>query len=91
MCYTRDVSTSFRNHPDIKEPDSLFLQVIINTYNAADVSRRQVQNVTNFVKNVNILEFGYYIWNHYEKCIQKSPNMPGIGSLIREIDVKIEI
>ena len=29
------------------------------------------------------------IWNPYEKCIQKSPNMPGIGSLIREIDVKI--
>jgi len=31
----------------------------------------------------------YYIWNPYEKCIQKSPNMPGIGSLIREIDVTI--
>ena len=28
------------------------------------------------------------IWNHHEKCIQKSINMPGIGSLIREIDVK---
>ena len=40
-------------------------------------------------KNVNILEFGYYIWNPYEKCIQKSPNMPGIGSLIIEIEVKI--
>ena len=52
------------------------------------VSRRQDQNVS-FVKNVNILEFGYYIWNHYEKCIQKSPNMPGIGSLNREIDVNI--
>ena len=54
------------------------------------VSRRQDQNVTNFVKNVNILEFGFYIWNPYEKCIQKSPDMPGIGSLICEIDVKIE-
>ena len=53
------------------------------------MSRRQDKNVTNFVNNVNILEFGYYIWNPYEKCIQKSPNMPGIGSLIREIDVKI--
>ena len=30
-----------------------------------------------------------YIWNPYEKCIQKSPNMPDIGQLIREIDVKI--
>ena len=54
----------------------------INTHNAAGVSRRQDQNVKNFVKNVNILEFGYYIWNPYEKSIQKSPNMPGIGSLI---------
>ena len=36
------------------------------------------------------LEFGYFIWNPYdEKCIQKSPNMPGIGSLIRKIDVNI--
>ena len=61
----------------------------VNTYNAVGESRRQDQNVTNVVKNVNILEFGYYIWNSYEKCIQKSPNMPGIGSLIREIDVNI--
>ena len=51
----------------------------INPYNAAGVSRRQDQNVTNFVKNVTILEFGYYIWNPYKKCIQKSPNMPGIS------------
>ena len=35
------------------------------------------------------MEFGDYIWNHHEKCIQKSTNMPGIGSLIREIDVKM--
>ena len=35
------------------------------------------------------MEFGYYIWNPYEKYIKKSPNMPGIGSLIHEIDVKI--
>ena len=48
-------------------------------YNAPGMSRRQYKNVTNFVKNVNILEFDYYIWNPYEKCIQKSPNMPGIG------------
>ena len=61
----------------------------VNTYHTAGVSRRQDQNITNVVKNVNILEFCYYIWNPYEKCIQKSPNMPGIGSLIREIDVKI--
>ena len=27
------------------------------------------------------------IWNHHEKCIQKSTNMPGIGSFILQIDV----
>ena len=62
---------------------------LLKTYNAAGMSRRQDQNLTNFVKNVNILEYGYYICNPYEKCIQKSPNMPGIGSLICEIDVNI--
>ena len=40
-------------------------------------------------KKVKIMEFGDYIWNHREKCIQISTNMPGIGSLIREIDVKM--
>ena len=29
------------------------------------------------------------IWNHHETCIQISANIPGIGSLIREIDVKM--
>ena len=62
---------------------------MFNTYNAAGMSRQQYQNLTRLVKYVNILEFGYYIWNPYEWCIQKSPNMPGIGSLIREIDVEI--
>ena len=31
--------------------------LFFNAYNAAGVSRRQDQNVTNFVKNVNILKF----------------------------------
>ena len=51
--------------------------------------RRQVINVTHFVKNVNILDFHAHISNHHEKCIQQSTNMPGIGSLIREIRDKI--
>ena len=38
-----------------------------------------MENVTNFVKNVKIVEFHDYIWNHREKCIQISTNMPGIG------------
>ena len=37
------------------------------------------------VTNVNILQFGYFVWNHYEKCIQISTNMPGIGLEICEI------
>ena len=41
-------------------------------------------------QNVNIVEFHNHIWNHHEKCIQISTNMPGIGSLIREIDVKFK-
>ena len=37
----------------------------------------------------NILEFHDHIRNHHEKCIEISTNMPGIGSLIHEIDVNI--
>ena len=33
----------------------------------------------------NILEFHAHISNHYEKCIQVSKNMSGIGLGIREI------
>ena len=29
------------------------------------------------------------MWNHHGKCIQISTNMPGIGSVNREIDVNI--
>ena len=65
------------------------LKGAVNAFHAAGECRRQVENVTNFVKNVNILKFHAYIWNHHEKCIQKSTNMPGIGSIIREIAVKI--
>ena len=55
------------------------------------MSRRQEQNVTKFVNNVEIVEFHAHIWNHHEKCIQISTNMPGIGSLIREIGLHIKI
>ena len=55
------------------------------------MSRRHTgQNVHKIFKNIKILEFGDYIWNQHEKCIQISTNMPGVGSLIREIDVKIQ-
>ena len=41
-------------------------------------------------KNINILEFRDYIWNHHEKCIQISTNMPSIGLVIPEIVFKFE-
>ena len=42
-----------------------------------------------FVTNIRIVEFYDHIWNHNENRIQISTNMPGIGSLIPEIDVDI--
>ena len=47
------------------------------------------QKSINVVKNVKIVEFHDHIWNHREKCIQISTNMPGIGSVNREIVVEI--
>ena len=48
------------------------------------------QNCKKIVKNVRIVEFHDHIWNHNEKRIQISTNMPGIGLLlIREIAVNI--
>ena len=63
--------------------------MFLNAFHAAGECRRQVKNLTHFVKNVKIVEFHDHIWNHHEKCIQQSTNMPGIGSLIREIDIKM--
>ena len=57
--------------------------------NAAGESRRQVQNGTIVLKNVNIMKSPDHIWNHHEKCFQISTNIPDIGSLIDEIDVNI--
>ena len=61
----------------------------VNAFHAAGECRRQGKNLTKFVTNVEIVEFHDHIWNHNEKCIQISTNMPGIGSLIREIVVKM--
>ena len=65
------------------------MRVVINAFHAAGECRRQVKNVIKFVKNVEIVEFHDHIWNHNEKCIEISTNMPGIGSLIRELTVEI--
>ena len=62
----------------------------LNTYYVVGVSRRQDQKLTQIVKNGKIIELHYYIWNHHEKFIQTSTNMPGIYDLvIREIVFEI--
>ena len=63
--------------------------MFVNAFHAAGECRRQVKNVTKFVKNVKIVKFHDHIWNHNEKCMQISINMASIGSLIREIAVTI--
>ena len=43
--------------------------LLLNAYNAAGMSRRQDKNLIHFVKNVNILEFGYYMWCDQAKSV----------------------
>ena len=54
----------------------------INVNEIYHLPRGRYKQTTNFSKNVNI-------WNHYEKCIQISTNMPDIDASIREINVKM--
>ena len=61
----------------------------LNAFHAAGECRRQVKNLTTFLKNVEIGKFQTIFENHNKKCIQLSTNMSGIGSLIREIAVEI--
>ena len=56
-----------------------------NTYHEAGECRRQVKHLIHFVKNVKIVEFYYHIWNHHEKYIEISTNMPCIALVIPEI------
>ena len=72
--------------------------VAVRHVNALHAGKHMQATGQNIHKNVhkcskmpilNILRFLDHIWNHHEKSIQKSTNMPGIGSLIREIDVNI--
>ena len=44
-----------------------------------------VQKCHKNLKNLKIVEFCDNIWNHHEKCIQISTNMPGIGLEMYEI------
>ena len=60
--------------------------LILIAFHAAGECRRQIKKLTKCVKCV---EFHDHIWNHNEKCIQISTNMPGISSLFREIAVEM--
>ena len=62
----------------------------INTYRAAREGRQHVQNCKRIVQKLNIIEFHDHIWNHHEKCIQISTNMPSIGSVICEIGFEFQ-
>ena len=61
-----------------------------NAFHAAGECRRQVKDLTNVVNFFKIVEFHDHVWNHHEKYIEISTNMPVIGSLIREINLKCE-
>ena len=54
----------------------------------ADDDSKCRQNVAKFSKNLNILEFSDYIWNHHEKCIPISTNIDSIDSVICELDIE---
>ena len=54
--------------------------VSVNIFHAAGVRRQQVQNFP-----PKKIEFHGYIWNHCEKWIQISTNMPSIGSIFPDI------
>ena len=55
---------------------NITLQVsYFNTFHAAGVSRRQSLNVPKISKFCNLVTIS---WNHSEKCIQVSTNMPDI-------------
>ena len=44
----------------------------------------------NCQKKIGVLEFGDDIWNHRQKCIHISTNMPSIGSVICDIDFEFQ-
>ena len=41
--------------------------------------------ITQMLKNIKIVKFYYYIWNHHKKCIQISTNMTAIREIAFQI------
>ena len=66
-----------------------YLRFALCTFYLSRSDQTTAPNVHKYFRNINSLEFHEHNWNHHDKCIQKSTNMPGIGSLIREIEVTI--
>ena len=74
--------TGFRKSPHVRmlpSPNGSDQYVLTLTTRQAGVSRRHVKNFQICFKNFGILEFRDHIWNHHEKCIELSANMPSIG------------
>ena len=51
-------------------------------------SRQPPKTAKTFIKFVKNVEFHSHIWITHENCIWMSTNMPGIGPVISEIDLK---
>ena len=67
---------------------SIFSQKLSRVWrNSLMLSTRQAgaDDRSKIVKNVKIIDFQYYIWNHRGKCIQISTNMPAIGLVNNKI------
>ena len=61
---------------------------MLSTQEASADDRSKIdQNV--HTKKSKLWNFIFHTWNHHEKCIEISTNIPGIGSLIFEIAVTI--
>ena len=52
---------------------------------SADDGSKMLQILYLFSK---IVEFHDHIWNHHDKCIQISTNMPSIGLVVPEITIE---
>ena len=57
---------------------------MLSTPQTSADDRSKIEHIW-FLKKIKIVEFHDHIWNHNEKCIQLSTNMPSIGLVIPEI------
>ena len=90
-CYSYHLSI-YVNEKEIFSSAIKYYQLSVTCFSFQN-HRKRVQTTgqkfNTFLKNVKIFEFHDHIWNQHKKCIQISTNMPGIGSIFREIAVKI--